>query len=48
MKSPEDKAIPYTAVVIVCAIVVTVVIGAVTADGGRRRHAWLAAHQRRR
>jgi Yip1 domain len=31
MKSPEDKAVPYTAVVIVCAIVVTLVLGAVTA-----------------
>lgn len=29
MKSPEDKAVPYTAVVIVCAIVVTVVLMAV-------------------
>jgi hypothetical protein len=31
MKSPEDKSVPYTAVVIVCAIVVTLVLGAVTA-----------------
>jgi hypothetical protein len=29
MKAPEDKAVPYTAVVVVCAIVVSLVIGAV-------------------
>jgi hypothetical protein len=29
MKSPEDKAIPYTAVVIICAIVLSIVITAV-------------------
>lgn len=29
MKCPEDKAIPYTAVVVVCAIVLSIVIGAV-------------------
>jgi hypothetical protein len=31
MKSPEDKAIPYTAVVIICAIVLSIVITAVSA-----------------
>lgn len=31
MKAPQDKAVPYTAVVVVCAIVVAVVIGAVAA-----------------
>jgi hypothetical protein len=30
MKCPQDKAVPYTAVVVVCAIIVTIVIGAVT------------------
>ena len=29
MKCPEDKAIPYTAVVVVCAIVLAIVIGAI-------------------
>lgn len=29
MKAPEDRAMPYTAVVVVCAILVSVVIGAV-------------------
>jgi hypothetical protein len=29
MKAPQDKALPYTAVVVVCAIVVSVIIGAV-------------------
>ena len=37
MKSPEDKALPYTAVVIVCAIVVAVIAAAVSGlfIGGR-------------
>jgi hypothetical protein len=30
MKCPQDKAVPYTAVVVICTIVVTVVVGAVT------------------
>jgi len=30
MKSPQDKAVPYTAVVIVCAIVMAIVIGLIT------------------
>jgi len=35
MKSPEEKAIGYTAVVVICAIVISVVIGALaTAVGG--------------
>ncbi len=35
MKSPEDKAIGYTAVVVICAIVLSVIIGAlVSAVGG--------------
>lgn len=29
MKAPKEKAIPYTAVVVVCAIVLTIVVGAV-------------------
>ena len=29
MKAPQDKAVPYTAVVVVCAIVVSVIIGVV-------------------
>jgi hypothetical protein len=32
MKCPEDKAIPYTAVVVVCAIVMSIVLGAITAS----------------
>jgi hypothetical protein len=31
MKCPDDKAMPYTAVVVVCAIVLSLVLGAVTA-----------------
>src|SRR6185503_4379119 len=31
MKCPEDKAVPYTAVVVVCAIVLSVIIGAIGA-----------------
>jgi hypothetical protein len=31
MKCPADKAVPYTAVVVVCAIVMWIVIGAITA-----------------
>ena len=31
MKSPQDKALPYTAVVIVCAIVLSMVVGSITA-----------------
>jgi hypothetical protein len=34
MKCPEDKAVPYTAVVVVCAIVLSLVLGAVTAVVG--------------
>ncbi len=34
MKCPEDKAVAYTAVVVVCAIVMTLVIGGVTAAVG--------------
>jgi hypothetical protein len=34
MKAPADKAVPYTAVVIVCAIVVFVIIGAVVGELG--------------
>ncbi len=34
MKAPQDKAVPYTAVVIVCAIVVFVVIGAIVGEVG--------------
>ena len=30
MKSPQDKALPYTAVVIVCAIVLSMVVGSIT------------------
>jgi hypothetical protein len=39
MKAPEDKAVAYTAVTVVCALVISVVIGAVTAGimaGGAR------------
>lgn len=32
MKSPEDKAMTYTIVVVVCAIVIAVVIGAISAS----------------
>jgi hypothetical protein len=31
MKCPDDKAMPYTAVVVVCAIVLSLVVGAITA-----------------
>jgi len=31
MKCPEDKAVPYTAVVVVCAIVLSIVITAISA-----------------
>jgi hypothetical protein len=30
MKCPEDKAIPYTVVTVICAIVISVVLGAIT------------------
>jgi hypothetical protein len=39
MKAPEDKAVAYTAVTVVCALVISVVIGAITAGimaGGAR------------
>lgn len=34
MKAPQDKALPYTAVIIVCAIVLGFIVGAVTAAVG--------------
>ncbi len=37
MKCPEDKAIGYTAVVVICAIVMSMVITSIGATGGRRR-----------
>ncbi|WP_457329289.1 Yip1 family protein [Rhizobacter sp. P5_C2] len=48
MKCPQDKAGAYTAVVIVCAIVIYIVLGALTAMGGPMRvgswGGWAGSH----
>jgi hypothetical protein len=34
MKCPQDKAVPYTVVVVICAIVLSIVVGMITAAIG--------------